>query len=533
MPTLARNSEKRFLTALLKTCELGGFFADAWRQTCRVFAEFAAAEHGGLAGLGLAAKGFSREQFLTPSSVSALDAPDGGGKMHGWGWEGLNHGLKGRIMVRTVPGLGALVLASALPLLLVCGCGPSTKVAAGEGPKELDLSRLIVWHTQDCDVVTSRSRGLYKTIQTFYDRSGRRLDGLKLGYLVESHSQTHFSEGLTVAWVDDEKHLSGYVDRAGRVVIPFQFRYACSFSEGRAVAAAHDPNSHAAAYDPNRHRDAREGLIDRRGQWIVPAGKYEKLGSGSEGRWRFRIRTHQDDGQRWGFLDANGTVVIEPKYRKAGAYHEGLSLIDDGNALAFIDRQGSTAFRLPDTTYRAEGFSCGRALVVLHTGKKRGGRDDIFDDPTEMDLQFGFLARDGTMAIKPVYMAAGGFYDGLAPVSMSEKAEFCRVEDETVDGFFGPADDGQRWGFIDPNGKLVIPMKFNRVSWFSEGRARARHNGKWGFIDKAGVFVIPPRFEWVESFENGVAVAVLDGKIILIDREGKTIVNTGTEHAVF
>ena len=157
----------------------------------------------------------------------------------------------------------------------------------------------------------------------------------------------------------------------------------------------------------------------------------------------------------------------------------------------------------------------------------------MFGYPTVTDLQFGFLARDGTMAIKPIYTAAGSFTEGLAPVSLSGKAEFTASEDETVDGFLGPADDGQRWGFIDPNGELVIPMKFNRVSQFSEGRARVRHNGKWGFIDKTGEFAIPPRFEWVESFRNGIAVAVLDEKILLIDRRGMTIVNTGTDHEVF
>lgn len=425
--------------------------------------------------------------------------------------------------------------ALALPLLLVCGCGAPAQVAAGGGREELDLSQLIVWRGWGGDCVWA---------QTFYDRSGRRVDNLDLGYQVGRRGPIYFSEGLAVATLSGEEEREGYVDRAGRVVIPFRFRWACSFKDGRAVVAAPELDAHGST---------RLGLIDRRGRWVVPAGKYDGLGTGSEGRWPFRIQTSQadtkpsgffeedgigvpiarDDGKRWGFLDANGTVVVEPKYREVGSYSEGLCFVRDGNTPAYIDRQGRTAFRLPRNTDGAGGFRFGRALIGLHMGKKRQGKVGPFGHPTETDLQFGFLARDGTMAIKPVYTAAGGFTEGLAPVSVSDKAEFFGVEDETVDGFFGPADDGQRWGFIDPNGTLVIPMRFNRVSHFWEGRARARHNGKWGFIDKTGEFVIPPRFDWVESFGNGVATAVLDGKLVLIDRQGKILVHTGTEHMVF
>lgn len=428
-------------------------------------------------------------------------------------------------MARPLRCVGWLAPASVLPLLLVWGCGTPAQVVTGGGHEELDLSRLVVWHTQDLNVVSRRATGGYKTIQTFYDRSGRRLGGLDLGYVFEWRHQILFSEDLSAAARDDESCLWGFVDRAGRVVIPFQFDYAFPFASGHAVVAVND----SPKYDTRR-----VGLIDRQGKWAIPAGKYGDLKTGREGRWPFlRTRTRAHDDERWGFVDANGAVVVESRYKSVDDYCEGLSVVQDGNTFAFIDRQGRTALRLPDNAKYAEGFSCGRALVVVSTGNKPEGGDDPLEEPAEPPSHRGFLARDGTMVIKPVYKAAGSFSEGLAPVSMSEKAFLAWVEDETVDGYLGPPDDGHRWGFIDPSGKLVIPMKFNRVSPFVEGRARARHNGKWGFIDKTGEFVIPPRYEWVRSFRNGVAVAVLDRKFILIDRQGKIIVSTGTAHEVF
>jgi len=414
------------------------------------------------------------------------------------------------------------MLISALPLLLAGGCGGSQPVAGG-GQEELDLSRLIVWDTQDCNVVTSVERRNYKTIQTFYDRAGRRVEGLDLGYVLCCRAQPVFEDGLVLANLDDERHLCGYVDRAGRVVIPFQFCWAFPFADGRAVAGVRDSN---------KFEDSRVGLIDRQGRWVVPPGKYSRLETGSEGRWAFRASEPNESIERWGFLDANGAVVVEPRYTRVGAYREGLCIAMDGNNPACIDRQGRLAFRMPDHVEEAEEFSCGRALVAVDTGKERRGSDTVFGSPTVTTLSYGFLDRQGRMVIQPSYTAAGGFTEGLAPVSTSEAAMFHRVEDRMLNALSG-AGDRERWGFIDPNGALAIPMKFNRVSQFSEGLARARQGGKWGFIDKKGDFVIPPRFDWVESFRNGIAVAATGRKLVLIDKQGKTIVNTGTSDAVF
>src|SRR5262249_2011203 len=52
-------------------------------------------------------------------------------------------------------------------------------------------------------------------------------------------------------------------------------------------------------------------------------------------------------------------------------------------------------------------------------------------------------------------------------------------------------DDNNIYGFIDTKGKLVIPFKYDDVTYFSEGLALVRKGGKaWGFIDKKNKEVI-------------------------------------------
>jgi hypothetical protein len=429
---------------------------------------------------------------------------------------------KGRDMARKLSGIGAIVVLSVLSALLLRGCGdPAIQPPAAGAKAELDLSELIVCEIHDPNAPAGtflENRIDRKMVRAFFDRTGRRVEGPDLGYVLCT-----FHEGLAAAYHDDKKHLHGYVDSAGRVVIPFQYYYSFEFSDGRAVAAVNDSND---------FEKRRAGLIDRHGRWIVPP-KYKDVRSGSDGRWAFRIHTNDANEERWGFLDADGRVVIEPKYKLVGDYSEGLCLASDGNDAMFLDKQGRTAFRLPKDARHAEGFSCGLALVYGGSGVwgniKEGGM--LFDDPNAADPWAGFLAHDGTMAIKPAYTAAGSFTEGLAPVSMTKDAQFTSTELETnAEPFYAR---GGWWGFIDTTGKLVIEMKFDVVSQFSESLARVRQNGKWGFIDKKGEFVIPPRYEWVRSFKNGIAEAVLDGMIILIDRQGKTIVNTGVEYVLF
>jgi len=423
-------------------------------------------------------------------------------------------------MAKRLTGIGAVVVLSILSGLLLRGCGPSIQAPAGGGMADLDLSKLVVWTTFDSNVVVPLRDGYgrAKLVSTFYDRTGRRIEGMTIDYVL-----TDFHEGLAAAWHDDGKHLHGYVDSAGRVVIPFQYYYSFEFSDGRAVAAVNDSND---------FQKRRAGLIDRHGRWVVPP-KYKDVRSGSDGRWAFRIHTNDANEERWGFLDADGREVIEPKYKLVGDYTDGLCLASDGNDSMFMDKQGRTAFRLPKDACHAEGFSCGLALVC--GGKGEGGnlkgRDFSLDDANLAEPWRVFVDHGGKAVIRTTYTAAGSFTEGLAPVSMSKGAWFTSTELETnAEPVYA---HGGEWGFIDTSGKLVIEMKFNAVSQFSEGLARARHNGKWGFIDKTGEFVIPPRYEWVMSFKNGVAEAVLDGMIILIDRQGKTIVNTGERYVLF
>ncbi|MBU9818115.1 WG repeat-containing protein [Rahnella sp. C60] len=89
-----------------------------------------------------------------------------------------------------------------------------------------------------------------------------------------------------------------------------------------------------------------------------------------------------------------------------------------------------------------------------------------------------------------------------------------------------PAADtqGERWGFLDNQGQLVIKPVFEKVGDYHFGTAAAMQQGKWGFIDLTGNWMIPPAFDHVQPFtESGLAVVTAGGKTQIIDRKGAQV----------
>jgi hypothetical protein len=52
--------------------------------------------------------------------------------------------------------------------------------------------------------------------------------------------------------------------------------------------------------------------------------------------------------------------------------------------------------------------------------------------------------------------------------------------------------NGDKWGYIDRDGNLVIEMKFDDAESFHNGIARVEIDDKYGYIDKTGSYVWEP-----------------------------------------
>src|SRR5262249_14998357 len=127
----------------------------------------------------------------------------------------------------------------------------------------------------------------------------------------------------------------------------------------------------------------------------------------------------------------------------------------------------------------------------------------------EIGDKWGYIDKTGEFVIPPQYEVAKKFSEGLAAVK--------------IDGKFK---------FIDKTGKDIIQTPFHFVGEFSEGRAKVQDdNGYYGYIDKEGKIVIPLQFfPLVADFLHGYALVqipdgdfqkTLQSKYGYIDKQGK------------
>ena len=77
-----------------------------------------------------------------------------------------------------------------------------------------------------------------------------------------------------------------------------------------------------------------------------------------------------------------------------------------------------------------------------------------------------------------------------------------------------------KYGFINREGEIVIPLEYEYAHDFIEGLAAVRLNGKWGFIDTVGNMVIPFKYDDVGDFKNGKVDVIMNGEHFVINKNG-------------
>ena len=106
--------------------------------------------------------------------------------------------------------------------------------------------------------------------------------------------------------------------------------------------------------------------------------------------------------------------------------------------------------------------------------------------PTKEGSKWGYKQL-GNWVIEPRFESAGSFSEGLACVKLMGK-----------------------WGYIKKDGEMAIPFKYENALDFSEGLAPVMLMNKWGYIDDGGNTIIPFKYAKAQPFEKGLA-AVNDG----------------------
>ncbi len=294
----------------------------------------------------------------------------------------------------------------------------------------------------------------------YIDATGHIVIPPKLPLLGNYASEFH--DGLLEIGVSD----GVYVDSTGNVVLDKKLFRGWDFSEGLAVAM--------------RRGDELWGYINTTGEFVIPP-RFETYPNGYVFSFSGGLAMIVVKG-RFGYIDKSGKFAISPQFL------DGVSFAD---GMARVVMEGPCS-------YNPEG-GCGFANPVFPGAEPRAEYDPLGQTRRSYPpCKFTFTDRAGR-ALPQRFDYARDFSEDIAPVRI-----------------------GDSWGFIDKQGAIAIAPRFEDAEVFHEGLARIKVKGLYGYADKSGSIVISPQFKDADNFGDGLA-PVGDGsnKYWYIDQHGR------------
>lgn len=230
----------------------------------------------------------------------------------------------------------------------------------------------------------------------------------------------------------------------------------------------------------------------------------EELSTTGENNLFMEERLAVKEGDSWGYLDAEGSPVIEMQYEGAGRFKEGVALVEDSEGYKLIDEsQEVLAGPYP---YMERDEETG--LIWFIENSKVGLMDEL-----------------GETLIEPVY---DHYY---------QYDESYFIETEFSEGIALVMIDGD-YGLINDSGESMVEVGdlISDIGPFNSGRATFYDydTSKSGFVDTEGNIVIEARFDFARAFDAfGRAIVTLteDGvrNYYLIDTSGDFIIEKAVD----
>ncbi|MBI1838242.1 MAG: WG repeat-containing protein [Flavobacteriia bacterium] len=287
--------------------------------------------------------------------------------------------------------------------------------------------------------------------------------------------------------------LYGYSNRNKEIIIPVKYTKAALFNKyGIAEVAIGGPNEFNRKY----------GYINKKGEEIIPIGKYESIGSFEDSVTWFETKIN--DTLRYGVVNIYGKEIVKPQYDKAPMFDNGFAIVTKfyfstskikTEKSGVINKKGEIIIPIEYAGF--SNFVNGIAVVKQFGSNKFG----LMNIKGEVKVPFHF---DGmNHPFFPFSLKEENISSGLIPVKSGDQG---------------------KWGYIDFKGKTVVPFQFDWVFYYKNGYSLVMLNKKWGVTDINGQLIIPLEYESIGNFSSNLFSAKKQGKCGVINSSNEIVI---------
>lgn len=208
----------------------------------------------------------------------------------------------------------------------------------------------------------------------------------------------------------------GYMNENGKMVIPYKYKSAFSFSEKSHMALV---NIHGSKW----------GLIKTDGTCSMFL-KFDMVSLFADEVYSVAL------SNKWGLIDSFGKEILVPKYQYIGTLNDGLAIYKDDDKYGFLNKYGNVVIKAQYE--KVFDFICGYATF-------------------QKDGKFGYINHDNKIVVPPIYESCTNFTRIMRIAAVKKK------------GY---------WGLVDTEGNELTDFCYNKIEMYDKEKYVIAYIGK-------------------------------------------------------